>query len=151
MRFIIFNSSASCSAFKLGKYPVQGFPDFLLPVLNVFDLRLIDGSVFIEPAGDLVDVVGQVLQQPYHLTDFGKIQLQHVPIQGNSPVEGRLILDAVGLHFLPDQCIFGLCRPEVVVHNPLFFLRHHYRSIPLFRQGCRRSESAFSISSLPAG
>ena len=48
----------------------------------------------------LIDVVRQVLQQADGLSDFRKIQLQHITVQDHSPEEGGLVSDSEELHLL---------------------------------------------------
>ena len=46
-----------------------------------------------EPFGDLVHIVRQVLQQSDCFPDLRKIQLQHIAVQDHHPEEGGFVFD----------------------------------------------------------
>ena len=133
------------------QYLTEDTPDFIDPLPNVINFSFIDRALLMKALRHLIDVVRQVLQQADGLSDFRKIQLQHITVQDHSPEEGGLVSDSEELHLLLNHFVLRFCRDEAVV-NRVICLRHaHYRSMPFFLQLCRRDKSTISSSGFTMG
>ena len=70
------------------KNAAQYRPQLFLPICYVIDFSFKDGTPFIKPSGDLVDIVAQAAHQPHRFVQLRQIQLQHLSVQGHGADEG---------------------------------------------------------------
>ena len=97
------------------KNAAQYRPQLFLPICYVIDFSFKDGTPFIKPSGDLVDIVAQAAHQANRIMQLRQIQLQHISIQGHGADKCRLVFDSEGFHLsLNDGVLFRRCFEAVV-------------------------------------
>ena len=60
------------------KNAAQYRPQLFLPICYVIDFSFKDGTPFIKPSGDLVDIVAQAAHQANRIMQLWQVQLQHI-------------------------------------------------------------------------
>ena len=97
------------------KNAAQYRPQLFLPICYVIDFSFKDGTLFIKPSGDLVDIVAQAAHQANRIMQLWQVQLQHISIQGHGADKCRLVFDSEGFHLsLNDGVLFRRCFEAVV-------------------------------------
>ena len=97
------------------KNAAQYRPQLFLPICYVIDFSFKDGTPFIKPSGDLVDIVAQAAHQANRIMQLWQVQLQHISIQGHGADKCRLVFDSEGFHLsLNDGVLFRRCFEAVV-------------------------------------
>ena len=102
------------------KNAAQNCPQLFLPIFYVIDFSFKDGTMFIYPPGNLIDIIAQAAHETNRIMQLRQIQLQHISVQGHGSDKCRLVFDPEGFHLFLNEGILFRCRLEAVLNRAVF-------------------------------